>query len=425
MKLVETGRQSWRYCAPSWSWASWDSIPQLNETTSCLLQDGIAMDTMPTWFNNCCSVMKMASLDYIWVDSLCINQTDLAERSRETLRMPEIYRSAEMTIVPRIPIEGRRYHKRQLDWGKLRLHCRDDTYQTLSRAKEIMTEHVWESGFNMTPLQIAVMRGHTEVVKLLLEKGAKVETLLVKDVLGQFLETLLDSSDTTESPQIAARSTDLVLRDVESTRTFQDVNNVESAFDNTDSAAESDSQDSAHSTGNADIRNNADIKDSANVANNASILTNADLTMDHAQTSADACSPQIAISDFDDRSQTNTTEKLCQSGGDDDDQEREVATNEQYAETISAATRAIRAGQDSLQEGNTIKAIGNFQYARDLATSLTPEHSNLTRLHLITSSYLALIYLKGNMAQFALNTITASETLMANWTAVNDADTLA
>jgi hypothetical protein len=317
------------------------------------------MDTMPTWFNNCCSVMKIASLDYIWVDSLCINQTDLAERSRETLRMPEIYRGAEMTIVPRISIEGRRYHKRQLDWGKLRLHCRDDTYQTLSHAKEIMTDDVWEGGFP--------------------KRGWVLQ------------EQILSRRALHFSPQDVVYFTPCISENI--------------------------------SKGAARVDPPFESKHHDQVVEDTIV---ADTTVPHPQSQPDLYQEDLAVSSSDGVCEhVETRETLGQSENNTDEEEHDNESNGCLAEAISAAAKAIKDGRRSLQERNSIEAIGNLQHARDLVTSLPPKHSDLLRLHLATSSCLALIYLKENMPQFALNTITTSETLMKEWDAADGPDTLA
>lgn len=374
VKLVETGRQSRRYCAPSWSWASMDSVPKLNNIPLFLLQEGMATSAMPTWFNDCCSVMKMASLDYIWVDSLCINQTDLADRSREILRMPEIYQSAEMTIVPRISIEGRRYHKRQLDWGKLRLHCRDDTYQTLSHAKEIMKE-------GMTPLHLAVMKGNTDMVRLLLDTGLG----------GGALHA------TPASPKRSLTGASLVELPLEDNELAKMLKYAENAH----SKAAADTTDTSDSTGNVDN------------------------TATHPAPSIDNGSLEMTILDSDIRSQNGTMGALAENNDEANDQKHDVANIECFQETFSVATKAIEDGRKSLQDRNTIGAIGHFLHARDLVSNTSCQHSDLLRLHMVTSNCLAMVYLKESMPRFALNAMTASETLMKDWKAVSSADTLA
>jgi hypothetical protein len=71
----------------------------------------------------------------LWIDAICINQSDLAERSRQVRFMPLIYERAQMVLV----------------WlglnGTFKAHCREEVNQTI-----ITPKHRWTNGLAHGPV---------------------------------------------------------------------------------------------------------------------------------------------------------------------------------------------------------------------------------------------------------------------------------
>ncbi|KAI0508938.1 heterokaryon incompatibility protein-domain-containing protein [Xylaria bambusicola] len=67
--------------------------------THPILLDGVSYPITLTLLDGLKYLRHTTSPRKLWIDSLCINQTDLAERSREILRMREIYKLAKSVVI--------------------------------------------------------------------------------------------------------------------------------------------------------------------------------------------------------------------------------------------------------------------------------------------------------------------------------------
>ncbi|KAI0126395.1 heterokaryon incompatibility protein-domain-containing protein [Xylariales sp. AK1849] len=94
--------QTPRYAALSYCWGTADDAKvQLTTTTSSFLhrQTGIQAHDMSPVLRDAISVTKRLSIPYLWIDSLCILQDDIADWHQQCTDMDKIYGHAEITIV--------------------------------------------------------------------------------------------------------------------------------------------------------------------------------------------------------------------------------------------------------------------------------------------------------------------------------------
>ena len=99
VRLVETGHSKGRYCALSHCWGSKDKQPL--RTINDNLQDhlaGIPFNQLPLTFKHAALLVQDLGVDYLWIDSLCINQDDEKEWRNESAKMGEIYKNAALVI---------------------------------------------------------------------------------------------------------------------------------------------------------------------------------------------------------------------------------------------------------------------------------------------------------------------------------------
>lgn len=71
---------------------------QLCAQTKERLNRGVPLSSLPRTFRDACQVTFLLGVRYIWIDSLCIVQDDLADWHREAPRMCSYYRSAWLCI---------------------------------------------------------------------------------------------------------------------------------------------------------------------------------------------------------------------------------------------------------------------------------------------------------------------------------------
>lgn len=96
-RLVETQNQRENYIALSYCWGNSGTLT----TTSQTLQDrklGIRFADLPQTFRNVVDLAWMLSIRYVWIDSLCIIQENLADWEEEAPKMAEIYSNSYLTI---------------------------------------------------------------------------------------------------------------------------------------------------------------------------------------------------------------------------------------------------------------------------------------------------------------------------------------
>lgn len=80
------------YEAVSYSWGT-------SPMRRCILLDGKPYEITPNLFDGLKYLRREASARKLWVDSLCINQTDTEERNREVLKMRNIYKLARGVLI--------------------------------------------------------------------------------------------------------------------------------------------------------------------------------------------------------------------------------------------------------------------------------------------------------------------------------------
>jgi hypothetical protein len=78
----------------------WGGLQPLQTTKSSINErkDGIKWDSLPAVFQDAVTVTRRLRLDYLWIDSLCIVQDDIADWEEESSKMASIYENAYLTI---------------------------------------------------------------------------------------------------------------------------------------------------------------------------------------------------------------------------------------------------------------------------------------------------------------------------------------
>ncbi len=58
----------------------------------------IVFESLPKTFQDVISIARRLGIQYVWIDSLCIIQTDLLDWELESAKMSDIYANAYLTI---------------------------------------------------------------------------------------------------------------------------------------------------------------------------------------------------------------------------------------------------------------------------------------------------------------------------------------
>lgn len=124
------------YAALSYTWGP----PDFSEK---ILVDGAQLSVTPNLLEALRSITSLKSR-YLWVDAICINQTDLVEKSTQILLMTEIYRSTSLVHV--WLREGSEDIRNLFDWvpkitAELRPILQEKSFSARTRALEIFQEH--------------------------------------------------------------------------------------------------------------------------------------------------------------------------------------------------------------------------------------------------------------------------------------------
>jgi hypothetical protein len=90
IRLCEKRSEMGRYIAVSHCWGGSASI-QLTKQTLNDYQKGTAWSILPPLFQDIVSVAANLSIQYVWIDSLCIIQDDRSDWHRESKRMTSVY----------------------------------------------------------------------------------------------------------------------------------------------------------------------------------------------------------------------------------------------------------------------------------------------------------------------------------------------
>ncbi|KAK1751510.1 heterokaryon incompatibility protein-domain-containing protein [Echria macrotheca] len=99
VRLVETTPgQLGRYLALSHCWGA--SRPACLTTRASLSSNlsGIPWSSLPATFRDAVQVARVLETQYLWIDSLCIVQDDVADWRREAARMADVYARAHLTL---------------------------------------------------------------------------------------------------------------------------------------------------------------------------------------------------------------------------------------------------------------------------------------------------------------------------------------
>ncbi|KAF2850372.1 HET-domain-containing protein [Plenodomus tracheiphilus IPT5] len=86
--------------------ASWfaDCLANHHEFRTCRsdlklhLESGVAIDTLPKTFHDAILICQNLSIEYLWIDSLCIIQDDEADWQKQAALMADVYEGAIITI---------------------------------------------------------------------------------------------------------------------------------------------------------------------------------------------------------------------------------------------------------------------------------------------------------------------------------------
>lgn len=99
IKLVQTYGATGAYCALSHCWGPPDRQPI--RTLAENIQDhysGIPLTALPRTFQEAVILTQRLGIDYLWIDSLCIQQDDNDDWGREAASMGQLYQQATLVI---------------------------------------------------------------------------------------------------------------------------------------------------------------------------------------------------------------------------------------------------------------------------------------------------------------------------------------
>lgn len=99
VRLVQTFGATGAYCALSHCWGPVDKLPI--RTLKGNIQDhysGIPLTALPRTFREAAILTQKLGIDYLWIDSLCIQQDDAADWRREAAYMGLLYQQATLVI---------------------------------------------------------------------------------------------------------------------------------------------------------------------------------------------------------------------------------------------------------------------------------------------------------------------------------------
>jgi hypothetical protein len=99
VRLTETRGMKGRYCALSHMWGPVDKQPL--RTTRANLSDrtaAIPFEQLPRTFRDTIMLARGISIEYVWIDSLCIVQDDTQDWQSEAKKMGSVYSNATLVI---------------------------------------------------------------------------------------------------------------------------------------------------------------------------------------------------------------------------------------------------------------------------------------------------------------------------------------
>jgi len=98
IRLFLTENQPARYACLSYCWGNPEGIVKTTKESLGRHCGGISVLNLPKTFRDTITVARKLGLRYLWIDSLCIIQNDLADWERESSRMADVYQNSYVTI---------------------------------------------------------------------------------------------------------------------------------------------------------------------------------------------------------------------------------------------------------------------------------------------------------------------------------------
>jgi hypothetical protein len=97
IRLLETHGARGQYLALSYSWGKTGILKTTHETLQAH-KLGISFEKLPQTFSDAIQIALGLGLRYVWIDSLCIIQGDVADWERESPKMAQVYSNAYLTV---------------------------------------------------------------------------------------------------------------------------------------------------------------------------------------------------------------------------------------------------------------------------------------------------------------------------------------
>lgn len=165
MRLIETNLISYEqplrgeYCALSHAWGPPESGTRPVTTTKENLaqhRQGILISALSKTFQEAIEITRSVSIDYLWIDSLCIlqDQDDLTDWSQEAKNMKSVYKNSYLTIAATGASDGSQgclfsSHRQDLVSIPLWKDRSESSPLFLRKTPPVHTPHNWDLG----PLQ--------------------------------------------------------------------------------------------------------------------------------------------------------------------------------------------------------------------------------------------------------------------------------
>lgn len=98
LRLYESApEEQGRYIALSYCWGGPQHFQTLNSTLAERIA-GFSVESLPQTLQDAVRVTQQLGIPYLWVDSICIIQDSVKDKSQEVSKMAEIYKQAYLTI---------------------------------------------------------------------------------------------------------------------------------------------------------------------------------------------------------------------------------------------------------------------------------------------------------------------------------------
>jgi hypothetical protein len=94
---VEEGAKG-QYVALSYCWGAATNRFTTTRSSLSARKAGILVSDLPVTFQDAVAMARILGVRYVWIDSICICQDDLADWERESARMATVYSNAYLTI---------------------------------------------------------------------------------------------------------------------------------------------------------------------------------------------------------------------------------------------------------------------------------------------------------------------------------------